>query len=67
MTLMLKRVIIIVSAAALLSGCSFVEKFDSRPDMTSPCVGLEDSPCGPKRAPEHQWLMNYEPLMNATT
>ena len=32
-----------------LSACSGLDGFWGQPEMTSPCVGAEDSPCGPKR------------------
>ena len=34
-----------------LSGCA-----KDRVDMKSPCVGLDDSPCGPKRNVNDGWL-----------
>lgn len=34
-----------------LAGCS-----GERQDMKSPCVGLEDSPCGPRK-PVNQWWL----------
>jgi len=42
--------------ALMLSGCSgIIDNFDNKPELTSPCVGAEDSPCGPKR-PVNSWL-----------
>ncbi|GEM_PF-3801731 len=41
---------------------NFVDKFDVPPEITSPCVGADESPCGPKRAPDRQWLMNHQGL-----
>ena len=49
-----------------LSSCTavgnFVDSFDVPPEITSPCVGTQGSPCGPKRIPDRQWLMNYHGL-----
>lgn len=39
----------------LFSGCQMIEEFGGQPEMTSPCVGADDSPCGPKR-PVNKWL-----------
>lgn len=41
---MKKSLVVVLVCGALLSGCS-----SSRPDLKSPCVGADDSPCGPKR------------------
>ncbi len=50
-------------AAVMLASCTpignFIDDLDNPPEMTSPCVGLETSPCGPKRTPDQQWLMNH--------
>lgn len=35
-----------------------IEEFGGQPEMTSPCVGADDSPCGPKR-PVNQWLQRF--------
>jgi len=38
----------------LMASCSWFEEKDKT--MKSPCVGIEDSPCGPKR-PVNDWWM----------
>jgi hypothetical protein len=40
---------------AVLSACSLIENVDGQAELTSPCVGTEGSPCGPKR-PVNLWL-----------
>ena len=37
---------------ALLAGCTG----NSQPELESPCVGAEDSPCGPRRPVNDWWL-----------
>ena len=49
------RLIALVSLILSLSSCSQFEGFWGQPDLTSPCVGLDNSPCGPKRAVNHVW------------
>ena len=45
------RIAMICLAMVLVSACS-----NAREDLKSPCVGAEDSPCGPKRAVNDHWL-----------
>jgi hypothetical protein len=42
---MLRRILVVMMLSAALSSCS-----QHREDLKSPCVGTDDSPCGPKRA-----------------
>lgn len=51
----MKHIATILLAMLALSACSFIDNFGGQPELTSPCVGLEDSPCGPKR-PVNLWL-----------
>ncbi len=51
----MKTAFISVLALLALSSCSLVDTIDGQPELTSPCVGLDDSPCGPKR-PVNMWL-----------
>ncbi len=55
--------LIAMVSLCLLSGCtavgSVLDSFDNPPELTSPCVGKEASPCGPKRLPDDQWLINH--------
>ncbi len=37
--------------SVMVTACS-----SKREDLKSPCVGLEDSPCGPKRSVNDWWL-----------
>lgn len=45
------RTLCIILALTALQACS-----GARPDLKSPCVGTEDSPCGPKRDVNAWWL-----------
>lgn len=45
---MLKRLLVVSLLSVVLSACS-----THREDLKSPCVGADDSPCGPKRAINH--------------
>jgi hypothetical protein len=47
---MRKWVLLLLTAVAL-SACSA-----HRDDLKSPCVGADDSPCGPKRSINGWWL-----------
>ncbi len=49
---MVLRVVIALMALALVTGCST----DKREDLRSPCVGVEGSPCGPKRNVNDWWM-----------
>lgn len=51
----MKRIMLIILSLAALSACSLIESIDGQPPLTSPCVGVEGSPCGPKR-PVNIWL-----------
>lgn len=42
---MKKSVVVLLVFGVILSSCS-----SNRPDLKSPCVGADDSPCGPKRS-----------------
>lgn len=46
----MRLLICMMVVVAGLSACS-----NEPPNLKSPCVGLEDSPCGPKR-PANGWL-----------
>jgi hypothetical protein len=46
-------------AVLLLSGCGWMDKFDGQPEMTSPCAGIDGSPCGPKR-PVNLWFYQQQ-------
>ncbi len=49
---MLKYAMIILAATVALTGCTG----SKREDLKSPCVGAEDSPCGPRRPVNDWWL-----------
>ncbi len=49
----MKKLIVCLCVVGLLTGCGDV---GDREDLKSPCVGLEDSPCGPKRSVNGWWL-----------
>jgi hypothetical protein len=51
----MKHFATILLSLLVLSACSLVENIDGQAPLTSPCVGLEGSPCGPKR-PVNMWL-----------
>ncbi len=51
----MKKLFFIALALLSAASCSFIEDMDSQPELTSPCVGLDGSPCGPKR-PVNLWL-----------
>lgn len=54
----MRTFLIITIAALALTGCS--KKLEV---LKSPCVGLEDSPCGPKRPVNDWWLNKGRPLL----
>jgi hypothetical protein len=45
--------LVLVGSSAVLSACGDIGE---REDLKSPCVGLEGSPCGPKRSVNDWWL-----------
>lgn len=45
------KVIVFVLALTFLAGCA-----EKREDLRSPCVGTENSPCGPRRDVNAWWL-----------
>jgi hypothetical protein len=45
----MRHAILAVMLLGVLSACSQFDGFWGQPELTSPCVGLDDSPCGPKR------------------
>jgi major membrane immunogen (membrane-anchored lipoprotein) len=45
---MVRKIVLVMALSALLTACS-----SSREDLKSPCVGTDESPCGPKRAINH--------------
>jgi hypothetical protein len=47
-----KILALVLMLAATTSACSLGTKRD---DLKSPCVGAEDSPCGPRRAINAWW------------
>lgn len=55
----MQKAVLIFLVLTTVSACSFIKENDEKPELTSPCVGLEGSPCGPKR-PANMWL--YEQL-----
>ena len=44
--------LVLVACMLMLSACGSKD----RTDLKSPCVGLEDSPCGDKRMVNDWWL-----------
>jgi hypothetical protein len=48
---MLLRIIVAFFLLTTLQACDY-----ARPDLKSPCVGIEDSPCGPKRSVNDWWI-----------
>jgi hypothetical protein len=48
---MLKWMLCLITLVLPITACS-----GEREDMKSPCVGTEDSPCGPRRAVNDWWL-----------
>jgi hypothetical protein len=54
--------IIILGLSSCTAVSQFVDDLDKQPELTSPCVSAEDGPCGPKRYPDKQWLMNHQKL-----
>lgn len=48
----MKKTIALLSLLLVVAGCTH----GSRDDLKSPCVGLEGSPCGPKRNVNDWWL-----------
>lgn len=49
----MKQLVCMLSLLCLLSACGDAGE---REDLKSPCVGLEGSPCGPKRSVNDWWL-----------
>lgn len=47
----IRHIVVAALALAALSACSF-----PKTDLTSPCVGAEGSPCGP-RVPVNDWWL----------
>ena len=47
----MKSTLLILGCLLLVAGCS-----GSRADLKSPCVGIENSPCGPHRAVNDWWM-----------
>lgn len=45
----------VLIALLVNSSCSVWDSWDEKPELTSPCAGIEGSPCGPKR-PVNLWL-----------
>jgi Tfp pilus assembly protein PilP len=45
------KTFIMLSLLLVVSACSA-----ARDDLKSPCVGLEESPCGPKRSVNDKWV-----------
>ncbi len=56
----MRNIAFVLIALAVTSSCGFIEENDKKPELTSPCVGLEGSPCGPKR-PVNLWLYPQVP------
>ncbi len=52
------RLLALILTILTISGCKMIEEFGGQPEMTSPCVGTDDSPCGPKR-PVNMWLYQH--------
>lgn len=48
----MRNLMLLTVAVLALAACS-TEKVEP---LKSPCVGLDDSPCGPKRAPSGNWV-----------
>ncbi len=55
---MLLRLLLIAMVMVSLQSCSNPFKKD---ELKSPCVGLDDSPCGPKRPVNDWWIKSNEP------
>ncbi len=49
------KIILTVCCVALLSGCGLSSR-SQPPELKSPCVGAENSPCD--RRPANAWLYN---------
>ncbi len=49
---MWKKLLLLFIVLAGLQACDSI----SRPDLKSPCVGADDSPCGPKRHVNDWWM-----------
>jgi hypothetical protein len=52
---MKKRALITLMLIGILGACS-----NPRSDLTSPCVGAEGSPCGPRRPVNDWWLKDAQ-------
>lgn len=52
----MKHILIFTVMSFALTACSSIFGEGERGDMKSPCVGIEDSPCGPKRSVNNWWL-----------
>ena len=48
----MRRIVLALCATLVLAGCSGSQ----REDLKSPCVGAEESPCGPKRSVNDWWM-----------
>ena len=48
----MKKIAFCLVAMVLLQSCSY---FD-RKDLKSPCVGIENSPCGPRHNVNDAWM-----------
>lgn len=55
------KVIAGILTIILLGGCNALESLDTKPELTSPCVGVEGSPCGPKRPVNDWWQHKADP------
>lgn len=51
----ISRILMATIMLGLLAACSI-----PHPDMKSPCVGNDGSPCGPRRDVNGWWLKNAE-------
>ncbi len=49
----MKKILFILLALVAVSSCA-----RKSIDVKSPCVSLEDGPCGPKRSINNWWLKN---------
>jgi len=52
----MKKFIIMICVVASLIGLQGCKK--KSPELKSPCVGIEGSPCGPRRPVNDWWLEN---------
>lgn len=60
----MRSVILLSLTVISLSGCSFfswLNPWDQEyEDLKSPCVGTDDSPCGPHRPVNEWWMKKKE-------